>query len=211
VCKLLKGSVDTDIHASQLRLRDRPFEIIKEKVFAILVDLTTYMMIRPTESPPPLDEDVIRQICGMAIGFGALDEARRTEEQQGMIIAGAVLLEQGQARILDDTSQESMGDDDAFTNENQDTQKQSVEETIEILNKELESEMAEKYKGEMRFSWALSFDRRTDGKRPCHVTGELEIKIVTRKQFNTTERNTIIALMGVYGHVLDPQGKAHDC
>lgn len=29
--KLLKCSTDTDIYASQLRLRDAPFEIIKEK------------------------------------------------------------------------------------------------------------------------------------------------------------------------------------
>jgi hypothetical protein len=189
--KLLKGSTDTDIYASRLRLRDASFEIIKEKVRSILVDPTAHMMAPSTELP--LDEDAIRRICGIAIGFGALDETR-TEDQQGMIITGAVLLEQGQACAIDlppkskgfrhddDTShKESKDDADAFSEKQQNTQKQTLEEAIKVLNAELESKMAEKHKDEMHFAWALDFNRRTDGKRPCRFTGEPKIEIVSRK------------------------------
>jgi hypothetical protein len=136
--KLLKGSIDNDISASRLRsLRDESSNSIKEKVFSILVDPSTYVIAPSTETP--FDNDTIDQICGIAIGFGALDE-EKTEDQQGMIITGAVLLELGRTYIgLRQTPpQESVND------ANEVDKNQTLEGAIATLHTELMAEMEAK-------------------------------------------------------------------
>ena len=175
--------------------RDESFKIIKGKVFSILVDPSTYVMAPGPSTETPFDEDMIDRICGIAIGFGALDE-ERTEDQQGMIITGAVLLEQGQTYIgLQHTPpQESVNDADEVD------ENQTLEGAIATLHMELRAEMEAKHDGEMHFSWALDFNRRADGMRPCRATGEPQITIIGRKQFNATERGTIITLLQRWGY-----------
>jgi hypothetical protein len=58
--KLLKGSIDSDINALRMRsYRDESFKIIKEKVFSILADPSTYVMALDPSTETPFDEDTI--------------------------------------------------------------------------------------------------------------------------------------------------------